>query len=229
MRRREKEPDQGDWTQDPRGPMTGFTLTVPRLVLGTRRLGSAGRHPRLRRRMVRLPSLAERRQWRRSALAIRLAQVAAGLAVLLLVPGFRLSVTVVLLLGLLGAVVSPSRTGQLLVLAAGIAGWVFGSGAHGTPAVPRVLAFAVALFVLHDATSLASTVPMTADLRPEVVRGWLLRSGTTLLVAGVLTGVVYAVGGLVNFHSGYPLELAGLTGIAVALGVAAWLFSRSLR
>jgi hypothetical protein len=227
MKRRPERPAQ--WPDDPRGPMIGFSLTVPRMALGTRRLGFVSRYPWLQRRTVRLPDLGERRQWRRSALLIRLVQVAAGLAVLLLAPGFRPLITAVLLLGLLGAVVSPARTGQAVVLALGIAGWVFGYGAHGSPPVIRVLAFAFALFVLHDATSLAATAPMTADLRPEVLRGWLRHGVVALLVAGVLAAVVYAVGALVSFRTSYPLELAGLVGVAAALGVAAWLFSRSLR
>jgi len=158
-----------------------------------------------------VPVLAERKQWQRSAWLVRLAQLVAGLAVLLLTPHARPLLTVVMLLGLLGAMVSPARTGQLIVLAAGIAGWVFGYGPHGSPPVARVLAFAVALFLLHDSTSLASTVPLTAELRPEALFGWLRRSAVTLLVAGVLIGVVYGVGllpGDVAIH-GELLEARG--------------------
>jgi hypothetical protein len=176
-----------------------------------------------------VPALSERRQWRRAPLLIRAVQLAAGVALLLLAPGTRLLVVVLMALGLLGAVVSPSRTGQAVALAAAILGWVFGYGAHGSPPVLQVLAFALALFVLHDATSLAATVPMTADLRPEALRGWLRRSAVALLVAGVLIAVVYGVGALVNFRRSYPLELAGLFGVIAALIAAAWLFSRSLR
>jgi len=228
MSRRVERPDRAEWPEDRRGPIVGFSVTVPRLALGTRRLSFADRLPLAASRRA-MPVLAERKQWQRSAWLVRLAQLVAGLAVLLLMPHARLLLTVIMLLGLLGAVVSPARTGQLIVLAAGIAGWVFGYGPHGSPPVARVLAFAVALFLLHDSTSLASTVPLTAELRPEALFGWLRRSAVTLLVAGVLIGVVYGVGALVSYRSSYPLVLAGLLGITATLGVAAWLFSRSLR
>ena len=174
-------------------------------------------------------ALAQWRHWTRSALLIRLVQVLAGVAVLLLAPHLRLLVVVWLLLGLLMAVLSPARSGQAVAVGAGIAGWVFGYGAHGSPPVVRVLAFALALFLLHDATTLAATVPLAAELRREALLAWLRRSGLALLVAGLLTLVVYGVGTLVNFTTSYPLVLAGLLGIVAALCVTAWLFSRSLR
>ena len=230
MSRRGERPDRAHWPEDRRGPVAGFSVSVPRLALATRRLTFAERQPSpAGRRAVLVPVLAERRQWRRPALLVRAAQLVAGLAVLLLAPHPHVLVVVTMLLGLAAAVLSPARTGQAIALAAGIAGWVFGYGSHGSPPVLRVLAFAVALYSLHDSTSLASTVPLTADLRPEALYGWLRRSAIALLVAGVLAGVVYGVGALVNVHSSYPLVLAGLCGIVAALGVAAWLFSRSLR
>jgi hypothetical protein len=230
MSRRTERLDRANWPEDRRGPVAGFSVTVPRLALGTRRLGMTGRRTLMQsRRAVLLPALAERHQWRRAPLLIRAVQVAAAVALLVLAPGTRPLVLVFMLLGLLGAVISPSRTGQAIALAAGIVGWVWGYGAHGSPPVIRVLAFALALFVLHDATSLAGTVPMTADLRPEALHGWLRRSAVALLVAGVLIAVVYGVGALVSFRTSDPLELAGLFGVIAALTAAAWLFSRSLR
>jgi len=138
-------------------------------------------------------------------------------------------VAVLLVLGLLGAVVSPSHTGQAIAVGAGIAGWIVGYGAHGSPSPLRMLAFALALYALHDSTSLASTVPLTAELRREALLAWLRRSGVALLLAALLTVVVYGTGALVNFTTTYPLEVAGLFGIVATLGVTAWLYSRSLR
>jgi hypothetical protein len=230
MSGRAERPDRADWPEDRRGPVAGFSVTVPRLALGTRRLGFAGRQsPVAGSRALLVPVLADRRQWRRPALLIRVVQLLAGVALLLLAPGSRPLVLVLMLAGLFGAVVSPSRTGQAIALAAGVVGWIWGYGPHGSPPVLRVLAFALALFVLHDATSLASTVPLTADLRPEALSGWLRRSAVALLVAGVLIAVVYGAGALVSFHTSYPLELAGLFGVIAVLGTGAWLFSRSLR
>ena len=114
-------------------------------------------------------------------------------------------------------------------LGAGIAGWIWGYGPHGSPPVLQVLAFALAMFVLQDASALASTVPMTAELRPEALHGWLWRSAVALLVAAVLIAVVYGVRALVNFHTSYPLEVGGLFGVIAVLAAGAWLFSRSLR
>lgn len=210
--------------------MAGFSVTVPRLALGTRRISFADRRSQqVGSRAAVVPVFRERQQWRRPALLIRLVQLVAGAALLLLAPGFRPLVVVFMLVGLFGAVVSPSRTGPTIALAAGIAGWIWGYGPHGSPPVIQVLAFALALFVLQDATALASTVPLTADLRPEALSGWLWRSAVALLVAGVLIAVVYGLGALVSFHTSYPLELAGLFGVIAVLGAGAWLFSRSLR
>jgi hypothetical protein len=210
--------------------VTGPGVTVTRMAQATRRIGLAGRRRlTLNRWADDSSALAQWRHWTRSALLIRLVQVLAGVAVLLLAPHVRLLVVVWLLLGLLIAVLSPSRSGQAVAVGAGIAGWVFGYGAHGSPPVVRVLAFALALFLLHDATTLAATVPLAAELRREALLAWLRRSGLALLVAGLLTLVVYGVGTLVNFTTSYPLVLAGLLGIVTALCVTAWLFSRSLR
>lgn len=230
MTRRRGRAARPQWPHDPvRGPVAGFHVTVPRLALGSRRMTLAERNSFLQRRVELMPVLADRRQWNRSALLIRAAQVVAGLAVLLLAPHVRTLVVVLLLLGLLAAVVSPARTGQVIAVGAGIAGWILGYGAHGSPSLVRMLAFALALYALHDSTSLASTVPITAELRREALLAWLRRSGVALLLAGLLTVVVYGIGGLVNFTTSYPLEVAGLFGIVAALGVTAWLFSRSLR
>jgi hypothetical protein len=230
MRHGADRPDRVGWPEDVRAPVAGFSVTVPRLALGTRRLSFADRQSQLvGSRAVVVPVFRQRRQWRRAAFLIRLVQLLAGAALLLLAPGFRPLVVVFMLVGLFGAMVSPSRTGPAIALGAGVAGWIWGYGPHGSPPVIAVLAFALALFVLHDATSLASTVPMTADLRPEALYGWLWRSVVALLVAGVLIAVVYGVGALVSFRTSYPLEVAGLFGVIAVLGAGAWLFSRSLR
>jgi hypothetical protein len=183
----------------------------------------------LHRRVLVTQILAEQRRWTRSALAVRLVQVVAGLVVLFLLPDLPKLVVVGMLLGLALAVTRPARTGQVLVVGVGIAGWVLGDDSHASPPVLKVLAFALALFVLHDSTSLASTVPMAATLRREALLGWLRRSGLALLLAGLLAGVVYGFGALVDFTTSYPLEVAGTFGIVATLVAAAVLFSRSLR
>jgi hypothetical protein len=199
-------------------------LDPPRMILG-----SLSRRRPPGHRVLLAPMLAQRRQWTRSALLVRLAQIISGLAVLLLAPDVRLLVLLGMLLGLLAAVVSPSRSGPAIAVGAGIAGWIMAYSSHATPPVARVLVFALALFLLHDSTSLAGTVPMTANLRREALLGWLRRSGVALLLAGVLALAVYGVGALADFSTSYPLEVAGLFGIVATLAAAAVLFSRSLR
>lgn len=176
-----------------------------------------------------VPVWTERRGWQRAAVLVRVVQVLAGMAVLLLPPHVRPLTVLMMLLGLLAAVISPARSGPAIALAAGVAGWVFSYGAHGSPPVLRTVAFALALFVLCDATALAGTVPVTATLRPEVLAGWLRRDAFALLVAGILAALVYLLAGLVGYVSSYPLQIVGLLGVVAVLGVAAWLFSRSLR
>jgi len=222
--------DRADRPHDRWGPEVGFNVTVPRLALGTRRLGFADRQSQpTGPRAVLVPVFRERRQWRLPAFLIRVVQLLAGAALLLLAPGSRPLVVIVMLVGLFGAVVSPTRTGPAIALGAGIAGWIWGYGPHGSPPVLQVLAFALAMFVLQDASALASTVPMTAELRPEALHGWLWRSAVALLVAAVLIAVVYGVSALVSFHTSYPLEVGGLFGVIAVLAAGAWLFSRSLR
>jgi len=206
--------------------MTKPNLDPPRMILGGL---ATDRRALLHRRVPLVPVLAEQRRWTRSALIVRLVQLIAGLAVLLLLPDLRTLIVVAMLFGLALAVTRPAHTGKFIAMGVGIAGWVLGYDSHASPPVLKVLAFALALFVLHDSTSLAATVPMGATLRREAALGWLRRSGLALLLAGLLTAVVYGAGALLDLTTSYPLEVAALFGIVATLAVAGVLFSRSLR
>ncbi|HTZ45398.1 MAG TPA: hypothetical protein VMB79_16175 [Jatrophihabitans sp.] len=175
------------------------------------------------------PVFTERRRWQPAALLVRLAQLVAGGLVLLALPDPRPLVLVLLVAGVLAAVIGPARSGPAIALVAGVAGWVFGHGAHGSPSVAGTLAFALALFLLYDASALAGTVPVTAHLRREVLLGWLRRDAITLLVAALLTALVYGAHAVAGYTSSYPLQVLGLLGVVVVLGAAAWLYSRSVR
>jgi len=199
-----------------------MTRPGSRLVVGGR--GAIGD---TRLRLV--PVWSQRRNWQRSALLVRVAQLLAGAAVLLATPDLRPFEIALVLLGLLLAVLSPGRTGPAVALLAGALGWVFGYGDHGSPPIGRLIAFTVALYLLHETTTLAGITPLTAVLRPELARRWLRRTVVSLAVAAVLSGLLYALRGGLRYTNGYPLEIAGVAGVVLVLGVAAWLFSRSLR
>ena len=199
-----------------------MTRPGSRLVVGRR---TAVGDTRLRL----VPVWSQRRTWRRPALLVRLAQVLAGVAVLLATPDLRPLEIPLMVIGLLMALLSPGRTGPAVALLAGALGWVFGYGDTGSPPLGRLIAFTVALYLLHEATTLAGITPLTATLRPELLRHWLRRTATSLAVAAVLSGLLYALRHGVRYTNGYPLEVLGVAGVVLVLGVAAWLFSRSPR
>jgi hypothetical protein len=181
------------------------------------------------RRVSLAPVFEQRRRWTASAACVRLVQVLAGTAVLLLPSRHIVIVVVLLVVGVVAAVVSPARNGQAAALLGGVLGWLFSDGLAGSPSLPRVLMFAVALFVLHDSTSLAAAVPMTCQLRPEAMLGWLRRSLLALLGAGLLAAITLGVGAIVQGSTSAPLQLVGSAGVLALLGVTAWLYTRSLR
>src|SRR4051794_19729144 len=116
------------------------------------------------RRRVLTAGLDRFGSWTLSALAVRLVIVTAGLAVLLIPAHHRSLLVLAMLTGIAIAAASPDRGGPALALAAGIAGWFAGSGVHGSPSAVRVLAFALALYLLLSSTALAAAVPLTARL-----------------------------------------------------------------
>ena len=91
------------------------------------------------------PDWRERREWRRSAVLVRVVQVVAGGAVFLLPAHHHTICDVLLILGLVTAVVSPARNGPGLALIGGLWGWLLSDGAYAHPPVDRVLPFAVAV------------------------------------------------------------------------------------
>jgi hypothetical protein len=174
-------------------------------------------------------ALAVADSWSRSALAVRLVVLLAGLAVLLIPGEHRLIPIGAVLLGIAIAVISPERGGPALAVAAGIGGWFARYGVHGSPPVLRVLGFGLALYLLVSATALAAAVPLTSRLDGQAARRWALRWLGYVGVAGVFAALSYGIDASLEGYGSYPIELAGLVGAVAVVGCAVWLFSRSPR
>jgi hypothetical protein len=179
----------------------------------------------IRRRMLTI-DLGRFRSWTLSALAVRLVVVLAGVAVLLIPAHHRAVLMLALLLGIAIAAFSPDRGGPTLAMAAGVAGWFAGTGVHGSPSVPRVLGFAVAMYLLLSSTALAAAVPVTARLLAPAARRWALRWLLHLGVAGAFAAASYGVEAELSGYGSYQVELAGLLGAVAVVGCAVWLFTR---
>ncbi len=169
------------------------------------------------------------RSWSRSALTVRLVQLVAGIAVFAL-PAHRGPWSGAILgLGLLVAVASPARNGQALVLIGAVLGWIDLSHVHTHPTVARVLLFAVALFALHSATTLAAMVPMACQLRRATWQHWLRRCAWTLTISAPLIGCVYGIDAITAGVTSDTLQFIGLIGVLLVILVGTAWFTRRLR
>jgi len=167
------------------------------------------------------------RNWASSALAVRAVQLLAGFAVFALAEHHRVWTSLLLLVGLAVAVISPARNGPALVLIAALVGWLLPDLHHAPPLV-RVLPFTLALFVLHSASALAATVPLSCQLHPAAWRHWLARCGRTLAISAPLIGGVYLVGAITDGVTSDALQFAGLVGVLMVIVVATTWFARRL-
>jgi hypothetical protein len=159
-----------------------------------------------------------------AGLGVRVVIVLAGLALLWIPPGAGLAWTGLLAAGVLVAAGSPDQGGAGLALAAAIGSWFAAYGWQGTPPLAVTAAFAVALYLLHTATALAAAVPLTAQLRVSVLHRWLRRCGVELAVAAALAAASYGLG---RPGSSSMLQLLGLAGVLVLVGVPVLLLHRS--
>lgn len=155
---------------------------------------------------------------------VRLVIVLAGLALLVIPPEHDPVWTTLTVVGVLVAIGSPHQGGAGLGLGAAIGSWFAAYGWDGTPPLAAVVAFALALYLLHTSTALAAAVPLGVRLRPEVLRRWLWRCLVELAVAAVLGAASY---GLVRPSSSSGLVLLGLAGVLVLVGVPVLLLHRS--
>jgi hypothetical protein len=179
----------------------------------TRAIGmlAAGREPAQRRYLL-------------TGLGVRLVIVLAGLALLWIPSGSGPAWKVLTVAGVLVAVGNSDRSGAGLALGAAIGSWLAAYGWHGSPPLADTVAFAVALYLVHTATALAAAVPLTAQLRPPVLSRWLRRCLVELTVAAALAAASYGLG---RPGSSSVLQLLGLAGVLVLIGIPVLLMHRS--
>lgn len=175
--------------------------------------------------MNRLDALREaaRQRWL-AGLGVRLVVVLAGLAVLVVPAEHDPVWTTLTVVGVLVAVGSPRQGGAGLALGGGIGSWFAAYGWDASPPPAHIVAFALALYLLHTSTALAAAVPLGVRLRAEVPRRWLWRCLVELTVAGVLGAASY---GLVRTSTSSALVLLGLAGVLLLVGVPVLLLHRS--
>ena len=118
---------------------------------------------------------------------------------------------------------SPAGGGAGLALGAAIAGWLAAYGAHGAPPLAVTAGFALSLYLLHTATALAAAVPPHTELRAPVVSRWLRRCLVELAIAAALVAASY---GLSRPGSSSVLQLLGLLGVLLLIGVPVVLLNR---
>lgn len=86
------------------------------------------------------------------------------------------------------AAARPDQVGSAPPLAALIAGWASGYGSHPAP-LPRTVAFAVLLLLVHESLALASDVPLRARVSARVLARRLCHLGPAVAAAVAVAGV----------------------------------------
>ena len=128
----------------------------------------------------------------------------------LLQPQAAGAVAVVSGLAALLALAAPNGPGPFAVLATQVAGWAVGYGVAGTPAPGRLAAFAAAVYLASVGYALAASVPLAAEVAPEVLACWARRSVPGVAVA-VTAGLLAAVPG--RLSGSLPLDVVGIAGV----------------
>jgi hypothetical protein len=152
----------------------------------------------------------------RGTLAVRVAIVLAGIAVIVLPGHPRPFIVIVTACGVAVAVTSPARAGAAVAIGGAIAGWLAAQGWHGSPSVLRTVSFALALYVLNSSTALAAAVPLSSRLHPRVALRWARRCLLVLAISAVFVTFNYSLDELAG--SGV-LIVAGLLGTIAVTAV----------
>jgi hypothetical protein len=168
----------------------------------------------------------EHRRYALAAFGVRLAMLLAGLALVELPARHHPLWVILTSIGALVAVINPAGAGAGLALGSAIGGWFAGFGWHGAPPLAATVGFALSLYVLHTATALAAAVPLSTQLRAPVLGRWSRRCLLELAVAGVLAATSYGLGRPAGSDL---LQLLGLLGVLVLIGVPVLLLNRSER
>ncbi|HEY2043905.1 MAG TPA: hypothetical protein VGH11_14595 [Jatrophihabitans sp.] len=159
-----------------------------------------------------------------TGLSVRLVEVMAGTALLLLPAHQHRLLATVTIIGIAIALVAPATAGSGLALAGAVGGWLASAGWQATPELPRTIAFGYGLYLLHTCCALAAAAPLTAQLSWSVVRKWSLRMLLASAGAAVLIAVTSTLG---RIDSSVALQTAGVVGAVALLAIPVWFVSRS--
>jgi hypothetical protein len=101
--------------------------------------------------------------------------------------------------------------------------WLMGNGTDTVAPLPRTVAFAVLLLVLHECAVLTSAVPASAYATAAVMRHWLIHLAPEALAVALAAAAVAVTGRLAGSTGG---DIAGLAAVLVVLVALGW-FARS--
>lgn len=102
-------------------------------------------------------------------------------------------------------------------------GWLLGSYAYDQViTIPRLIALATALYLLHSLAALAAALPYDAIVSPGVILTWLLRATAIVSASAIVSVLLLAV---VKLVIGPVYLVASLAGLVTAAAIA-WLITR---
>jgi hypothetical protein len=148
-------------------------------------------------------------------LAVRVVVLGAGVLLAVVPERITTSGVIAVLVGVVAGLLAPRGIGSTLATALFVLVWVAATGWGDVPSVPRTVAAAAALYVLHSGLALTACLPLEADVSRTVVSRWLRRSAGPLALAAVVVVVDEA---LPRQHGAAALELLGLVGVVLLAG-----------
>ncbi|MDG6105432.1 hypothetical protein Daura_47400 [Dactylosporangium aurantiacum] len=102
-------------------------------------------------------------------------------------------------------------------------GWLLGSYFYDqVVTIPRVIALATALYLVHSLAALAAALPYDAIVSPGVILAWLLRATAIVSASAIVSVLILAV---VKLVIGPVFLAASLVGLLAAAGLA-WIVTR---
>lgn len=155
-----------------------------------------------------------------TAVGVRVAVVVLAAAATAVIPSPSSLTVMFVLIGTVIAAAAPSFAGALVVVIAEVLGWTSAYGSDAFPPVGRTVAFAVLLYLLHAATSLAASIPVEASVERAVLLRW---SAGCVPALGCTVAAGFGVS-LLGRSSGSPaLDIVGLAAVALALAGLVWI------
>jgi hypothetical protein len=148
-------------------------------------------------------------------LAVRVVVLVAGVLLAVVPERITTSGVIAVLAGVVLGLLAPRGIGSTVASAVFVLVWVVATGWGEVPSVPRTVAAAAALYVLHTGLALTACLPLEADVSRGVVVGWLRRSVVPLALAAAVIGVDEA---LPRQQGAAALELIGLVGVVLLAG-----------